>query len=157
VEREMSEFKSFDFDFDLPSLEEGKTLKLADMKGKVVVTDFWGTWCPPCRAEIPHFIQLQDELGPQGLQIVGLAYEQEEGDQAAQNVTEFMETEKINYPIALGTDEVMEQVPDAGALPTTVFIDRTGKVRLVMMGYQSALRLEAAAAKLLAEPAPALN
>lgn len=153
IEQEMSEFKSFEFNFDLAGTQAGQQLKLADMKGKVVVVDLWGTWCPPCRAEIPHFVRLQERLGPKGLQIVGLAFENEEGEAAIKTVNDFMLREKFNYPCALGTEDVMKQVPNAEGFPTTVFIDRQGKVRMVMVGYQSALRLEAAVTKLLAEPA----
>ncbi|MFO0912147.1 MAG: redoxin domain-containing protein [Pirellulales bacterium] len=153
LEREMAEFKSFEFNFDLAGTQAGQQLKLADMKGKVVVVDLWGTWCPPCRAEIPHFVRLQERFGPKGLQIVGLAFENEEGEAAVKTVNEFMLQEKFNYPCALGTEDVMKQVPNAEGFPTTVFVDRQGKVRMVMVGYQSALRLEAAVTKLLAEPA----
>src|SRR5512135_439673 len=79
----------------------GKPLSLAQYKGKVVLLDFWATWCAPCKVEIPHFIALQDKYGPQGLQIVGLSM-----DDDAKPVVKFAEQMKINYPIAIADEKL---------------------------------------------------
>lgn len=152
VAKELAEFKSYPFDFSLPGLD-GKTSKLADFKGKVVIVDIWGTWCPPCRAEIPSFVKLQSTYGDKGLQIVGLNYERGEGDEAVQGIKEFMKENKMNYTCLIGDTDTRKQVPDFQGYPTTLFIDRTGKVRLQFVGLHSYSMLEAVVTDLLKEPA----
>jgi cytochrome c biogenesis protein CcmG/thiol:disulfide interchange protein DsbE len=110
--------------------------------GKIVVVDFWGTWCPPCRAEIPAFIQLKSRYSSD-VEIVGLAYERvEEGEDAAGKVVEFGTKAGINYPCAIGEDATRDMVPGFRGYPTTLFIDREGKVRMMTVGAESFERLE---------------
>ncbi|MBC7852723.1 MAG: redoxin domain-containing protein [Pirellulaceae bacterium] len=151
VRNEMTAFKSYPFDFTLPDLDD-KPLKLADLKGKVVVVDFWGTWCPPCRAEIPSFVKLQTKYGDKGLQIVGLGYERGDKEAAVKLTRDFMEAQKMNYTCVLGDDVTQKQVPEFRGYPTTLFIDRTGKVRLQYVGLHPYATLEAAVTMLLEEP-----
>lgn len=149
----LAEFKSFPFDFQITDLE-GKPHSLADYKGKVVVVDIWGTWCPPCRAEIPSFIKLQQQYGEQGFQMIGLNYEGEISDEVAEKVKQFIQEHGINYPCALASEEIRDQVPDFEGYPTTLFIDRQGKVRLKLVGLHEYEDLEAVVLALLAEPQP---
>jgi thiol-disulfide isomerase/thioredoxin len=145
----LAEGTSFPFNFTVTDLQ-GTEIRLADLKGKVVIVDFWGTWCPPCRAEVPSFIKLQEQYGSQGLQIIGLNYEQ--GADTAENaqlVSDFVEANGINYPCALGTDEIRAQVPDFRGYPTTVFVDPAGRVRLTLVGQHDYELLEAVAVILL--------
>jgi cytochrome c biogenesis protein CcmG/thiol:disulfide interchange protein DsbE len=86
------------------------------------VLDFWATWCPPCRAEIPDFIDLQNEYGSQGVQIVGIALDEPE------KVLAFARQNGMNYPVLLGSDEVSMKYGGIEGIPTTFIIDRDGKI-----------------------------
>ncbi len=135
---ELDEFEPYEFDFRLAGLEKG-VVSLGDYKGKIVIVDFWGTWCGPCRNEIPLFVRLKKELGEQGLDVIGLNY-QEPGINEVKRVIEELD---INYACAMGTDEVKAQVPNFEGFPTTLFIDGEGNVRLQLVGLHSYERLEA--------------
>jgi thiol-disulfide isomerase/thioredoxin len=144
---------SFSFDFSLISTT-GETVSKADFAGKVLVVDIWGTWCPPCRAEVPHFVELQEELGSKGVQIVGINYEgTASAQEALAEIAAFTDKIPVNYPLLLGTEEVKEQVPNFEGYPTTIFIDRTGKVRLSVVGARSKRELQGIIEKLLDEEA----
>jgi thiol-disulfide isomerase/thioredoxin len=138
--------ETFDFDLQLTSLA-GKELRLSDLAGKVVIVDFWGTWCPPCRAELPSFIKLQEQYADQ-FQMIGLNYNEANG---AEGVRTFIAENKLNYPCAMGDEATMEQVPELEGFPTTLFIDRIGKVRLKVTGLHSYEFLEAVVRQLMSE------
>jgi peroxiredoxin len=110
-------------DFVLTDLQ-GHTLKLSDLRGKAVVLNFWATWCPPCKEEIPWFVEFQNRYGPQGLQIVGVNMD----DGGKQDVEKFVAEHSINYPILLGQEKVAEAYGGIDYLPTTFYIDRNGVV-----------------------------
>ncbi len=132
---ELAKGNGFPFDFDLVDVT-GKPLKLADLKGQVCIVDIWGTWCPPCRQEIPTFVQLQEKYGKYGFKMVGL--NQERGPSAEANekvVKDFIANNSMNYPCAMISDEVMAQVPNFQGFPTTLFIDHHGKVRMTTVGF----------------------
>ncbi len=141
---------AFSLDFEVTDVQ-GQPLRLADYVGKVVIVDFWGTWCPPCREEIPSLVQLQEKYGPQGLQIIGLNYERGAPASAARKVRDFMASNGVNYPCALGTPEIQAQVPNLQGYPTTIFIDKTGRVRAKEVGLHEYEYLESIVTKLLAE------
>jgi thiol-disulfide isomerase/thioredoxin len=147
---EVKEFESYDFDFALKDLD-GDDVKLGDFAGKLVIVDFWGTWCPPCRAEIPHFVKLQSDYAEKGLSVVGLSYEQGEDDEVISTVKEFVDEHKINYTCLIGDEETLNKVPDFQGYPTTLFIDRKGVVRLQLVGAQPHAKLEAVVKELLGE------
>ena len=111
-------------DFTLTDLQ-GRTLKLSDLRGKAVVLNFWATWCPPCKQEIPWFVDLQNRYGAAGLQVVGVSMD-DEGDQ--KDVAKFARENSINYPILLGKEKVAAQYGGIDYLPTTFYIDRNGVV-----------------------------
>jgi thiol-disulfide isomerase/thioredoxin len=141
----------FPFDFDLIDVAGNKVSK-SDLAGKVLIVDFWGTWCPPCRREIPHFVALNRKYHDQGLAVVGLNSEQtRDKEQAAGLVREYCKSEGVDYPCAIATDAVLDQVPDLQGFPTTLFIDRTGKVRIRVVGYHDFAFLQAAVEALLHE------
>src|SRR5262249_59973090 len=94
-------FQSFAFNFELPDLD-GKKVSLADYKGKVVIVDLWGTWCPPCREEIPHFVDLYRKYHASGLEIVGINYEMVAGDEAREKVRKYVKENDIPYPCLIG-------------------------------------------------------
>ena len=107
-----------------------KSIGLAELKGKVVVVDFWATWCPPCVHEIPGYIALQKKYGERGLVIVGLSV-----DQKGASVVEAFATAKgVNYPLALATSEIVEAFGGVEGIPTTFLIDRDGKIRHKKVG-----------------------
>lgn len=101
----------------------GQSVKLSDYRGKVVLLDFWATWCGPCQIEIPWFMDFQKEYKSKGLEVVGVSMD-EDGWQA---VKPYIAEKKINYRILLGNDTVSELYGGLDALPTTFLIDRNGK------------------------------
>ena len=111
---------------------DGKTIPLAHWRGKILVINFWATWCPPCREEMPEFSQAQDEYGPSGIQFVGIAID------SAANVTEFANTSPVTYPLLLGSADLPELMAKLGnqqqVLPFTVIVDRTGKLKSTHLG-----------------------
>src|SRR5262249_43153152 len=123
------------------------------LAGKVLIVDFWGTWCPPCKMEIPHFVALDREFRKRGLQVIGLNEEHGDSDEEnAEMVRDYCKSEGVTYPCALATERIKDQVPDLGGFPTTLFLDRTGKVRLMVVGYHELSFLRAAVEALLNEP-----
>jgi len=117
-----------------PALElkdlRGRALRLSDYKGKVVVLNFWATWCPPCRAEVPDLIRYQREYGLRGLRVIGVTYPPER----LARVRAFTRGMKVNYPVALGTRAAKALFTADETLPLTVVIDREGRVRDIIVG-----------------------
>ncbi|MBN1421983.1 MAG: redoxin family protein [Planctomycetes bacterium] len=143
----------FAFDFSLTGID-GKPLKLSDLKGKVVLCDIWGTWCPPCRMYIPHLIKLQETYGSKGFAVVGLNFERPQGDAAVALVKTFIEENKISYRCAIGERELLKLVPGFRGFPTSLIIDGQGKVRLVEVGYKPYPVVEAIVKEALARNKP---
>ena len=108
----------------------GRIVRLGDYHGKVVLINFWATWCPPCRAEMPDLIKLQREYAKDGLQIIGITYPPEQKGR----VRRFASSLKVNYPIVLGTREIKTRFSSDETLPLTVVIDRDGKVSEIISG-----------------------
>jgi len=108
----------------------GRTIRLSDYKGKVVLLNFWATWCPPCRAEMPELVRMQREYGSRGLQVIGITYPPEQ----RARVRRFIRRFKVNYPIALGTRKTKTLFDGGQDLPMTVVIDREGLIREVIKG-----------------------
>lgn len=108
----------------------GRTVRLRDYHGKVVLINFWATWCPPCRAEMPDLVRLQRRYAKQGLQIIGITYEPE----SKTRVRRFARRLKVNYPIILGTRKLKDSFSSEDVLPLTVVINRDGKVSDTISG-----------------------
>lgn len=126
---------------------DGKLVSSDEFKGKVVVVDFWATWCPPCRAEIPGYVDLYKKYGKDRLAIVGVSLD-ESGPAA---VKEFVKKFNINYPIVMGDTDVVGAFGGMDAIPTTFLIDRTGQIRDKKVGAMDAEQYERKIAAVLAE------
>jgi len=111
--------------FSLPDLS-GKQHSFSEWEGKIRVINFWATWCPPCRKEIPGFIALQQEYAAKGVVIIGIAIDDGEA------VADYLKETKINYPVLMGTDDGIALARQLGngvdAVPFTVIVDRQGKI-----------------------------
>jgi thiol-disulfide isomerase/thioredoxin len=108
----------------------GREISSATLKGKVAIIDFWATWCPPCRKEIPHFNRLYEKYRDQGLVIVGLALDE---DEAA--VRRFNQQLPIRYPVALASKEVQQLFGGIEVYPTAFLVSREGEVIKKYLGY----------------------
>lgn len=128
---------------------DGKPLKSADFKGKVVVLDFWATWCPPCRAEIPGLVALQKKYATQGLSVIGVSLD----DQGPAVVKPFIQRFAINYPVVMGNEKVVTDYGGVSAIPTTFVIDREGNVVATHQGYTDQATFESEIGPLLAAKA----
>ena len=126
---------------------QGKEVSSADFKGKVVVIDFWATWCPPCRAEIPGYIALQKKYAEQGLVILGFSVD-EAGPEA---VKKFAVEQKMNYTILMANQGTAAAFGGIEGIPTTFLIDREGRVRNRKVGSMDAAEYEARVVPLLQE------
>ena len=120
-------------DFQLRDLD-GNTVRLAGLRGKAVLLNFWATWCPPCKIEMPWFVDLQRQYGPQGLQIVGVAMDEGNAHDA---VAKFAKEMGLNYAVLLGNDKVADQYGGVDSLPTTYYIGRDGRIVSRVFGLVS--------------------
>lgn len=136
-------------DFRLPRLN-GETLRLSDYRGQVVLLNFWATWCPPCRAEVPDLIELQRELGPDGLEVIGVSLD-EEGFEA---VRPFAEQHGITYPLVVDDGSVAAEYGSLYALPTTLVIDKQGRIARRVIGLFPTEEMRPVLEELLAEAVP---
>ena len=110
-------------DFTLPRFDGRQQLSLSSYRGKVVLLDFWATWCVPCREETPHFVELQQKYGERGLQIVGVSM-----DDSPDPVRPFYQQFHINYPVVMGTAKTGEDYGGVLGLPIAFLIDRDGRI-----------------------------
>ena len=117
---------------------DGKTVSFADLRGKVVLVNFWATWCPPCRAEIPDLVALQDKYRDK-LVVIGIS---EDEDATPAQVKAFGVERKVNYPIVMKTPELAKIFKGVSALPTTFVIDPEGKIRQRHVGMLRAQTTE---------------
>src|SRR5262245_19745693 len=117
-----------------PKLElkdvEGRAQRLSDYKGKVMLLNFWATWCAPCRAEMPDLVKWQREYKNKGLQVIGVTYPPVELAEARK----FIKSIKVNYPVALGDEQTKAMFDEGEILPITVVIDKKGVIREVIHG-----------------------
>ena len=124
-------------DFALQSLN-GQTVRLSDFRGKAVVVNFWATWCQPCRVEMPWFEQLQQQYGPQGFQILGIA----KNDSSKDEIASFAQKVGVSYPILIGADSVDHAYGGVQFWPSTFFIGRDGKIVDHTYGLKSRKAIE---------------
>ncbi len=133
-------------DFTLKDLE-GNPVTLSDFKGKVVLVDFWATWCPPCVAEVPHFKSLHKEYNAQGFEIIGISLDKG----GVPVVRDFVEEREIPYINVMGTREVTLAYGGIRGIPTTFLIDREGRVAEKWVGFHEEGEFARAIEKLLEE------
>lgn len=147
--------------FQLPDLQ-GRPVRSEDLKGKVLLVDLWGTWCPPCLTEIPTLVDLQDRYGEAGLAVVSIAFEREEDpDGRRAHLRRFVEEHGINYLVLDGGsteqfDEALPAMRNVKGFPVEILIDREGNVVEARNGYgykkRWARRLDRELAELLQVP-----
>src|SRR5229473_1775953 len=115
-------------DFNLKDAS-GKDVKLADLKGKVVLVNFWATWCEGCQVEIPWFVEFQKEYASKGLVVVGISMD----DDGWKSVKPWIQEKKVNYPIVIGNEGLGKQYGLVG-MPLTALVDREGRIADVHQG-----------------------
>ncbi len=128
---------------------DGKVVHLSDYRGKVVILDFWATWCGPCRIEIPWFMDLQRKNKDRGFEVLGVAMD----DEGWEAVKPFLADLGVNYRVMVGDDITAQMYGGVDALPTTFLIDKTGKIAAVHVGLASRRDFEDGVEQLLQAPA----
>jgi peroxiredoxin len=131
-------------DFALTDIS-GKRVRLSDFKGKVVLLDFWATWCGPCKIEIPWFMEFQRKYKDKGFTVVGVSMD--EGGWEV--VRPFLDRLKVNYPVLLGTDDTAGNFGGVDVLPTTFIIDKDGRIVATHQGLTGKDEFEKAIESLL--------
>ncbi len=125
--------KPANLDFTMKDVD-GKDVSLQSYKGKVILLDFWATWCGPCKVEIPHFIEFQQKYGPKGLQVVGISV-----DDPVDKLAPYVKEMGMNYPVlqGLGHDAVQDAYGPILGIPVSVMISRDGKICATHTGLTS--------------------
>jgi peroxiredoxin len=135
-------------DFQLVTLD-GTPISGDALRGKVVLVNFWATWCPPCRVEMPGFQDVYDRRRAEGFTILGVST-----DAAGRaHVERYLRRHGITYPVAMASGGIVRDFGGARALPTSFLLDRQGRIRHTVTGIFAELTLDQAVARLLAEPA----
>jgi cytochrome c biogenesis protein CcmG/thiol:disulfide interchange protein DsbE len=119
-------------DFELPTTD-GKKLKLSDFKGKVVILDFWATWCPPCRRGIPDLVDLKKKYGKKEFEIIGISVD---APQTKGDVVPFVKEYGINYPVVYGNEAVGINYGGIQSIPTSFVVDKQGKIVASYVGLR---------------------
>jgi len=131
---------------------DGKIVHLSDYRGKVVLLDFWATWCGPCKIEIPWFMEMQRKNKDGGFEVLGVAMD----DEGWEVVKPFLSNLSVNYRVIMGNDATASLYGGVDALPTTFLIDRAGKIAAVHIGLTSKKDFEDGIEQLL-QPSAAAN
>jgi thiol-disulfide isomerase/thioredoxin len=131
--------------FDLATLD-GRRVKLSDFRGKAVLLNFWATWCPPCKVEMPWFVDLQKQYAKDGLVVLGVAMD----DTEPPKIAEFAHEMGVNYQVLLGTDQVSDDYGNVQYLPTTFYLNRNGVIVDKAAGLFSREEIENDVKKILA-------
>ena len=126
----------------------GATVKLSDFKGKVVLLNFWATWCGPCKIEIPWFMEFQKSYKDRDFAVLGISLDEEGWDV----VKPYIESKKINYQILIGNEQVSQAFGTIDSLPTTLMIDRQGRIASMHIGLVSKKTYEQEITNLLEAP-----
>lgn len=128
-------FRVSAFSNDMPHFElkdlSGKIVKSSDYKGKVILINFWATWCPPCKREIPDFIELYKKYQKEDFVILGIALDD------LKSVTDFKNSYKINYPVLIGDQDVVRKYGNIRGIPTSFLVGRDGKIKKRYDGFRT--------------------
>lgn len=116
----------------------GNDVSLSDFQGKVIFLNFWATWCPPCQAEIPGFVEMFEKYKAKGMQIIGISVDRIKPEK----VLEFAKKYKVNYPIIMADSELIQKYEPGRAIPVTIIIDPQGRIRSKHIGYMDKNTLE---------------
>jgi cytochrome c biogenesis protein CcmG/thiol:disulfide interchange protein DsbE len=139
------------FGFPLPSFAlkdiGGTTIASDSLKGEVVVINFWATWCPPCREEIPDFVAFYNENRSKGLEIVGFSVD----EMTPSEIKPFVEKFKMTYPVVLAERKIIRDFDPGNAIPTTFIVDKRGRIRYKQVGMMDKRTLETWFARLSKE------
>jgi peroxiredoxin len=127
---------------------DGEPISLDDLRGKVVLLNFWATWCPPCRHEMPGFQAVYTSKRDRGFVVLGVSLDAT----GRERVAAFLREHGITYPVAMATGKVVTDFGGVNMLPTSFLIDREGRIRHEVRGYFARLTLEQAVERLLSEP-----
>ena len=123
-------------DFSLKDIQGGE-VRLADFRGKVVLVEFWATWCPPCRATVADLVEVQKQYKDRGLVVLGIAVD--EGENLPKRLSAFSEDHKMNYLILL-SDRTVENAYQVSSIPKSFIIDKEGKIVNSYTGYGDQLK-----------------
>ncbi len=123
----------------------GGKFDFSTLKGKVVVVDFWDTWCPPCKAEIPGFVKLKEKYKDKDFEIVGVAL----GREGKNAVKKFASDYKINYPVVIKNNDILRTYPPFRGIPTTFILNKKGEIVKTFSGLASEEQFENAIKPLL--------
>jgi len=126
----------------------GASVKLSQLRGQVVLLNFWATWCPPCKIEIPWFISFQKAYQDRDFAVLGVSLDED----GWKSVTPFVAAEKINYKVVLGSEEMSQIYGGVDALPTTFIIDREGRIAATHVGLVAKKEYENEILNLLDRP-----
>lgn len=125
-------------DFALQSVS-GETVHLADLRGKVVFLNFWATWCAPCKIMAPWLVEMQNQYGPRGLQIIGVALDE---DATKVEIGESADSMRINYLVLIGTTKMANAYGGVPALPMSFIVGRDGRIISRITGLSSKKEIE---------------
>ncbi len=118
-------------DFNFPSVPDKETVDIRDYRGKVVLINFWATWCGPCIKEIPSLASLQDEFAAQGFSVIGVSIDQG----GSRVVSKMMKKAGVNYPVVIGNSKLSREFGGVFGVPTSFLVDRSGNVLKRYTGY----------------------
>ena len=133
-------------DFQLTTLD-GRVVSRDSLRGKVVLVNFWATWCPPCRVEMPGFQDVYDARKADGFTILGVSTDAS----GSQHVARYLWEHEITYPVAMASGGIVRAFGGARALPTSFLLDRQGRIRHTVTGIFTEVALDQAVRRLLAE------